>query len=299
MVAQYNQDQPPPNGQKTPAQHVSEDRTHRDLLTLLPQRISGFLRDIPRFYRWPVAILALLVCGICILWSAMPDGIKETMLTWAWHRVDAWVPSPNRVGYYPGVAVEHEQIVVDFSHWSAPHRKDDLMCCKTVWRHTLKVRRVDDEANYIAKRVATSGGEPKIHSSSHNDFEIIPVQGQRTSGTNISRYDVIFDVSSEGLHEEFDLAFTVERLGGFSDDENEWAAVPIMQPTRQMVLKLQFSPDKLPNNLNYRMSTRAERDNYSDLPNQTPPGRCSADTLLEWTIDHPQLGYEYRVDWAW
>ena len=194
--------------------------------------------------------------------------------------------------------MDHEQIVVDFAEWSAPRSSNDLGCCKTIWNHTLQLRRVEDKARYVAKRVSTTGGEPEINSASHTLFDLIPVPGQRLSGPSMTRYDAVFDISEEDLRRTFDLKFTAVRLGGFSDIQNEWVALAIVQPTRRVVLKLLFSSEKPPTSTRYSSSNRTERDNYTELDNQTPLGKLS-ETVLEWTIDHPQLGFSYRVDWAW
>ena len=286
------------HGDSTPRENHSSDSTRHDLPSILPRGVTRVLRRIPRRYRWAATVLASLALAALFVWSSLPDTTRHLLLAKGWDRVSSWAWTPNRVGYYPGVAVDYEEIVVDFAEWSAPRSTDDSVCCKTIWKHILKVRRLDEEARYVAKRVATTGGKPEITLASHDLFALLLVPGQRTSGPNMTRYDAVFDISREGLRRNFDLEFTTIRLGGFFDVQNERASLPIVQPTRRLVLKLQFTSEKPPKRANYSMSTRTERDNYTQLDDLTPPGKCS-DASIEWAIDHPQLGYAYRVDWAW
>lgn len=287
----------PPGGGGSSVQRRQDDR--REQQSYLPPWASRFLQRTPRIYRWPAAVLIGLGCTAYFVWDALPDQTGHLMLTGAWGRVSSWAWSPNRVGYYPGVAVDHEQIVIDFSEWVAPRSTNDFECCKTTWQHTLEVRRLDDEANHVAKRVSTTGGEPEISRSSHDLVDLLPVPGQRTGGPNMTRYNAIFDISAEDLRRTFRFEFTTVRLGGFSDVQSEWAAVPIVQPTRRVVLKLQFSSRKPPASVQYSISDRTARDNYTVVDDDASRGERVEDTVVEWTIDHPRLGYAYRVDWTW
>ena len=162
----------------------------------------------------------------------------------------------------------------------------------------MRVRRVHHEARYFARRIATSGEEPEVRSSTHKVLKF-QVRRQRPGGPSMKRFDVLLDVSAEELNVPFDLDLVTVRYGAFADPKGEWAAVPILQPTVHVALEIKFPENKPPRNLRYSISTRAARRKYQPLENDAFRVQRSNSSSLIFEIDHPLLGHSYRIDWEW
>ncbi len=283
--------EPRPNGDVSPAQ---DDERHDKPQTLLQWILS--LIDTPRCPKWfkrPVLILLFFAGVMMVFWAMLPEKTQQEMIEGVMSgRILA-------AGYYPSVSVDSETSVLDLSEWSPSRSGIDVkQCCKATWKQNLQVRRVHNESRYFAKRIATSGEKPEVRSSTH-ELWVSRVRGQRASGPSMKRYDVLLDISKEKLNVPFALELVTTRYGGFADSQGEWAALAILQPTARVVLTIKFPKNKPPRNLRYSSSTRAERSKYQPLEDGTFEVEQTDELLLILKIDHPPLGYAYRVDWEW
>ena len=246
-------------------------------------------------WRWIALILLFVVVLSIVGWKYLPIETQQGMIDWLVSEEMREVA----VGYYPGVFVEHESSILDLSEWTAMRSETDDRCCKATWTYTIKVRRVHEDARYFAKRIATSGFIDDVKSSTHDLVSQPLVPGQRLGGPAMKRYDALLDVSAERLNAPFKVVLATTHYNGFSDNKGEWAALAILQPAACVALKIRFPKHKPPKNLQYKFSTRAPGDNYQALNPQEYRASLSDNLVLSFKIDHPRLGYAYRVDWSW
>ncbi|HEX8556565.1 MAG TPA: hypothetical protein VF668_00455 [Pyrinomonadaceae bacterium] len=247
-----------------------------------------------------VLLVVLLFCGAAlVVWSQIPEQGKLNII----NRV--LYGSPIVAGYYPSVEIEQSKVKFDFTEWTPkPPAGDAGQCCKVTSDEEMVVRRVQTGAVYLARRVGTSGQKPDFTSSTHQ------VSYQETSGriggTQMSHYELFLDISKAPVNVPFKAHLRSVRYRGFSDKDHEWAAPSVFQPTRLLIIELQFSSSKPGRNFKFGSSAEFDGGNkmqlYPTLGESQNPGvgyyEISGDTL-RWTIQYPKIGYSYRVDWDW
>jgi|GEM_PF-4011281 len=259
------------------------------------------LRILDRLGRFrQILIAVLLICGaLAFVWSQIPEQGKLNII----NRI--LYGSPIVAGFYPSVEIEVSKVTHDFTEWMPkPPVGDVSQCCKVTSDEELSVRRLWDDAIYLARRIGTSGRKPDFTSSTHH-VSYQEAKG-RIGGTQMSHYEVLLDISKEPLNVPFKGHLRSVRYGGFSDVNHEWAAPPIFQPTRLLIIELQFRSDKVGRNFNFGSSPEIDGGNRMPLYPTLDKSLNSdagyyeiSGNTFRWTIKYPRVGYSYRVDWDW
>lgn len=282
------------NPEPTNPANLAADRPPENLLQLV-------LRILDRLGRLgQILIAVLLICGaFAFVWSQIPEQGKLNII----NRI--LYGSPIVAGFYPSVEIEASKVKHDFTDWTPkPPVGDASQCCKVTSDEELNARRVWNDAIYLARRVGTSGRKPDFTSSTHH-VSYQETNG-RIGGTQMAHYEVLLDISKEPLNVPFKAHLRSVRYGGFSDDNHEWAAPAVFQPTRLLIIELQFRSDKIGRNFKFGSSAEFDGGNntplYPTLGESLNPAagyyEISGNTF-RWTIKYPKIGYSYRVDWDW
>jgi hypothetical protein len=277
-----------------PPTNLAADRPPENLLQLV-------LRILNRLGRLGQILFAvLLICGaLAFVWSQIPEQSKLNII----NRI--LYGSPIVAGFYPSVEIEESKVTHDFTEWTPkPPVGDASHCCKVTSDEEMHVRRLWNDAIYLARRIGTSGRKPDFTSITHQ-VSYQEATG-RIGGTQMSHYEVLLDISKEPLNMPFKAHLRSIRYGGFSDDHHEWAAPPVFQPTRLLIVELHFRSDKI--GRNFKFSSAPEFDGGNNMPLYPNVGESLnpdagyyeiSDNTFRWTIKYPKIGYSYRVDWDW
>ncbi len=209
------------------------------------------------------------------------------------------IPDGNIVQIFPGVEIVNSNHTVDFTEWTPANNNDYKGCCKVTWDTEMQIRRVRKDSIVFAKRVATSGEEPKFTSKTHLPPTYRQVVIDVNRGPVINKYDVFFDISNEKLDEQFPLSMRTVRLGAFKDEKHEDIYLDIFQPSRQETLEIKFNSNKP--GKNFRFVQYGNIDGVSEHPFSPKPEDIdkTIPNTLRWTIRYPVLGNSYKVEWDW
>lgn len=209
------------------------------------------------------------------------------------------LPDKNITQIYPGVEIVSAKHTVDFSQWTPATGLETTQCCQVNWDTNLIVRRVRKDTLVLAKRVATTGGEPLFTSATHPSPVYRQVVIDVNRGPELNKYDVLFDITNEKLDSPFPLHMRTVRFGSFRDPMHEDIYLDIFQPSREEILEIHFAPDKP--GKNFRFVRYGNVDGISEHPFTPAPEDIDTtipNTLI-WKIKHPSLGNSYKVEWDW
>lgn len=263
------------------------DKPPENLFQLLLQ----FLDKLGRFRQMILA--ALLICvALAFAWSQIPEQGKLSVINYL---VEG---PPRRANIYPSVEIERTTIDFDLQEWTpTPPQGDPGQFCKvTVDEHQVS-RRLSNEADYLGRRVGTTGTEPNFTSLTHK-VSYQKSDSGRVGGPRMTIYDVLLDISKEPVNIPFEAHLRTVRYGGFSDPTSEWAAHTIVQPTRTVTIKIRFPANKPARNFRFSVAGESDRSNYA--PVEPPPDTYEIkDNTITWTVPNPKLSYTYRIDWDW
>lgn len=278
------------NGNRSP----QSERRNESLLARNPENFFQLglhiLNSVGRFRK--VLMAVGIAAGACFLtWSQMPEQGKLLVV----NRLLDRNPAPA-AGFYPSVDIEESAVNVDLSEWTAvPPGGDRNHFCKVTTLESLTARRIQKSAHDLARRAATTGARPDFYSQTHK-LTVQLSDDNRVAGPRMTDYDVLLDISAEPLGRPFKAELRSIRMGSFSDQNREWTATTILQPTGKVTVKVIFPKWKVGKNLRFTRSDMTDGANYVDV---SEPKIVVGENSIEWTIDQPKLGYAYRIDWDW
>lgn len=253
-------------------------------------------------------IMGILICGAAaFVWSQIPEQGKLSIINHILHG------SPSAAGIYPSVEIEESKLTYKFAEWTpVPPGGDATQACKVTTDEDLIVRRVRNEAIYLARRAGTSGKRSDFTSSTHH-ISYQESNYERIGGSHMAHYEVLLDISKEPVNLPFKAHLRSIRYGGFRDNNHEWASASVFQPTRAITIVIEFNSSKPGRNFQFGSSAEFDGGNNSPLyPTlvqsiSTDPGRYNptpgqyeiTGNTLTWTLQYPMIGYCYRIDWDW
>lgn len=253
------------------------------------------LHVLAKLGKWklPASIVVLLIVGAFAVFATLPDEMKMRCI------VPFLQDETKYVGgtAYVGLAVDSNTQVVDLREWTPSRAPDDKQCCKVTWDYRATARRLREDTTLFSHRVATTGIEPRFTSSTHN-VSFREDDRPRVSGPTMTRYDAHLDISQQALDDPFELHLRTVRFGAFKDQQTEWAATAIVNATKRIEITILFPAEKPASNLRFSYSTRLNNRNYASLKVLESDCVFTGDKLV-WTIEAPEIGYAYRVDWDW
>jgi hypothetical protein len=246
----------------------------------------------PRGWRLVVLSCLLLLAGFYLVWQALPDERKESVLRSFFQTNDKQLA----LSYYPGIEVEQLQITLDLARWKADTPLE-------IWETSSTCRKTREEANYLARRIATSADqEPEMYSSTHS-LKLEPVSDSNPRRYKMKNYDVLLDISKEKLDVPFVANIRSVRHSGVKDPTREWAGNLISQSTREFTFKILFPPDKHARNLTFsayafydRTTERSYVPETKDTSIVGTPNDCVS---IAWHFRFPRLNYAYEIHWEW
>jgi len=159
--------------------------------------------------------------------------------------------------------------------------------------------RLDSSATLYRYRYQTAASEFAAWSPNKNvNIKLLQSEKQTKSGDNIlNTYELQLDVSRFDLNKEFVLQAQSKTINAPWDRNHSWLGMRITDGVSEATMRIIF-----PKNLPYHRPVFLSYPNDSPLEAQTVDGivvDSDKGKELLWTINRPQNGWTYRIQWDW
>jgi predicted acylesterase/phospholipase RssA len=258
------------------------------------------------------AIIALVVVSLIELSDIISDktnsfiaGIKAYSLT---KNDPQWTDAPTvpietvanlEETKNPGFQILNDDRVWDLRQLKARPSAGGLeVTGPTLLLRSSTLIRLDPSATQYRYRYQTAATEFAAWSP-NQAVKVKLLRSEKTtqSGVNIlNTYELQLDVSYADLNKQFVLQAESKAINAPWDRNNSWLGMRITDDVPEATLRIIF-PESLP----YQRPAFQSYPNDSLLEARTSDGILvnRAEKELIWTIDHPQKGWTYRIQWDW
>lgn len=199
---------------------------------------------------------------------------------------------------YSNIEIIERVRTVNLTEWlpdSNPN--DDNHSDKAIYDDEFNLRRIREDVTMFAVPYATTGMvDPNLTSRTHS-VQLVRAFHKRPGWPQVSEYNAILDISKEPIDKAFNAHLRSVRYGGFADPKSNWAATSVLHPIRKLTITVKFPKDKPAQKLRYRIAFFFKGSNFSE-PDSVPEVTLPAQEVT-WVIDHPLLGYAYKIEWDW
>lgn len=204
---------------------------------------------------------------------------------------------------YSNIQEFENNVVLDLSGWQKitdEEKKNKIKRSIGQWHKKIRLAKVTEDVRYYYQDAATSSGIEPIFSCQTHKFKFSENKdANRVGGENLKRYLIDIDISGEPPQKTFNIEYTQVYYNSFQGETQDWAAVPINNPTQKIVFEILFPPNKPFKNytlLAYPDLPNQSREKFSEKPviEADPSGK-----KIKWTISNPRLRYIYRINWDW
>jgi|ERR1041384_1207741 hypothetical protein len=196
------------------------------------------------------------------------------------------------------------EITFDFTNWIYVPPEEQRLAQRS-YEVTTTRRRVwrayAETEKFYATYATDAPFEPNFVGVTHHITPVLNTDSLQSNKEQKKRWILEYDISNinqSPVRKGFDVITAITAWNALENPKEGKEGTLILFPTRQASLTVIFPVTKLPTNIECVYYSLTEGD--SEVPFLNPKLTTSPNrSRVTWTIDKPNLGYQYLIRWKW